>query len=519
MDGLGLLVVVSFVLLTIAIITNTCTDWTYKEGFQGSIGRENAAEKEVPSPKSASEEPKATSEVPSAAKEVPPPTSLTQTASASASSPQEPTGVSDLPSAPITGLAENNPLPYEDPAQKKGSTKMLATLKADMEAFATSELPGLKSVGSSDPSVSLPITRFNGDYQRVKDEMATIMKSPGLQPQLAIVDIQDMASNLRFLQRQYRTYAGSKMVDQPKGPISSVGLDTTEGFTNADARITVDQLRDLSTKLSVEIVRLQKSGTNDPVVKSRVNVFTSMLQFVNNIKSRIDNGTLKAADIPIKVTDYKNFLPALGTNSGGIGKLMSASGLSSLSSLFNAYDAGDISGSKMAEALFEKYADEILKGMSYNLTFSYTSPSEVAKEQAIASGWNAKNAYSSFSKQGGVSSGALVDGLLDGFSGGATGRGEFEEKIQQLSRPPSQAPTQIGKFDWKVRAEAITENIRKAGMNPDDFGCLARGAQVGRDYSWRGHTKMVCSRLATHADPGIPEQMGCPPVSWKGWRM
>ena len=483
MDGLGLLVVVSFVLLTIAIITNTCTDWTYKEGFKTA----------------------ATS---------PPPTSLTQRAS------QEPTGISDLPSAPISGLAENSPLPYQDPAQQKGSTKMLATLKADMEGFATSELPGLKSVGSSDPSVSLPITRFNGDFQRVKDEMAAIKNSPGLQPQLAVDDIQDMASNLRFLQRQYRTYAGSKMVEEPAAPLSSVGLPTTEGFTGtSDTRITVDQLKDLSTKLSVEIVRLQKSGTNDPVVKSRVNVFTSMLQFVNNIKSRIDNGTLKAADIPIKLTDYQNFLPALGTNSGGIGKLMSASGLSSLSSLFNAYDAGDISGSQIAEALFEKYADEILKGMSYNLTFSYTSPSEVAKEQAIASGWNAKNAYSSFSKQGGVSSGDLVDGLLDGFSGAATGRGEFEEKIHNLSRPPSQAPTQIGKFDWKVRAEAITENIRKAGMNPDDFGCLGRGAQVSKDYSWRGHTKMVCSRLATHADPGIPEQMGCPPVSWKGWRM
>ena len=486
MDGLGLLVVVSFVLLTIAIITNTCTDWTYKEGFQMPLAQGG-----------------------------PPPTSLTQRASASAA--QEPTGISDLPSAPIAGLAENNPLPYQDPAQQKGSKQMLATLKADMEGFAASELPGLKSVGSSDPSVSLPITRFNGDYQRVKDEVAAINGSPGLQPQLAVDDIQDMASNLRFLQRQYRTYAGSKMVDEPAVPLSSVGLDTTEGFADtSDTRITVDQLKDLSTKLSVEIARLQKSGTNDPVVKSRVNVFTSMLQFVNNIKARIDNATLKAADIPIKLTDYQNFLPALGTNSGGIGKLLSSSGLSSLSSLFNAYDAGDISGAQVAEALFEKYADEILKGMSYNLTFSYTSPSEVAKEQAIASGWNAKNAYSSFAKQGGVSSGDVMDGLLDGFSGE---RGEFEDKIQNLSRPPSQAPTQIGKFDWKVRAEAITENIRKAGMNPDDFGCLARGVQVSKDYSWRGHTKMVCSRLATHADPGIPEQMGCPPVSWKGWRM
>jgi len=495
MDGLGLLVIVSFVLLTIAIITNTCTDWTYKEGFKTAATG-------------------------------PPPTSLTQrAASAAASLAQEPTGISDLPSAPIVGLAENNPLPYQDPAQQKGSKQMLAMLKADMEGFAASELPGLKSVGSSDPSVSLPITRFNGDYQRVKDEVAAIKNSPGLQPQLAVDEIQDMASNLRFLQRQYRTYAGSKMVDEPTAPLSSVGMQTTEGFADTtDTRITVDQLKDLSTKLSVEIVRLQKSGTNDPVVKSRVNVFTSMLQFVNNIKSRIDNGTLKAADIPIKLTDYQNFLPALGTNSGGIGKLMSASGLSSLSSLFNAYDAGDISGSQVAEALFEKYADEILKGMSYNLTFSYTSPSEVAKEQAIASGWNAKNAYSSFAKQGSgtLSQGGqddVMDGLLDGFSGGATVRGEFEDKIQNLSRPPSQAPTQIGKFDWKVRAEAITENIRKAGMNPDDFGCLARGAQVSKDYSWRGHAKMVCSRLATHADPGIPEQMGCPPVSWKGWRM
>lgn len=499
MDGLGLLVVVSFVLLTIAIITNTCTDWTFKEGFQtpATAGRGG-----------------------------PPPTSLTQrAASAAASLAQEPTGISDLPSAPIVGLAENNPLPYQDPAQQKGSKQMLAMLKADMEGFAASELPGLKSVGSSDPSVSLPITRFNGDYQRVKDEVAAIKNSPGLQPQLAVDEIQDMASNLRFLQRQYRTYAGSKMVEEPAAPLSSVGLAATEGFADTtDTRITVDQLKDLSTKLSVEIVRLQKSGTNDPVVKSRVNVFTSMLQFVNNIKARIDNGTLKAADIPIKLTDYQNFLPALGTNSGGIGKLMSASGLSSLSSLFNAYDAGDISGAKMAEALFEKYADEILKGMSYNLTFSYTSPSEVAKEQAIASGWNAKNAYSSFAKQGSgtLSQGGqedLMDGLLDGFSDGATVRGEFEDKIQHLSRPASQAPTQIGKFDWKVRAEAITENIRKAGMNPDDFGCLARGAQVSKDYSWRGHAKMVCSRLATHADPGIPEQMGCPPVSWKGWRM
>jgi hypothetical protein len=55
-------------------------------------------------------------------------------------------------------------------------------------------------------------------------------------------------------------------------------------------------------------------------------------------------------------------------------------------------------------------------------------------------------------------------------------------------------------------------------MNPADYGSLDDGAHVSQGYSWRGHAKMVCSRLSTHADPGIPEQMGCPPVSWRGWR-
>jgi hypothetical protein len=227
----------------------------------------------------------------------------------------------------------------------------------------------------------------------------------------------------------------------------------------------------------------------------------------------VKNNTLAAADIPIKLKDYQNFLPALGSNSAGIAGLLSSSGNATLSSLFNSYDVGDVSGAGVAAALFETYADDLLKGLSYNVTVSYTSPNDVSKEQAISSAWNAKNAFAALSNN--------AADMTDGFSGGSSGsaRGEFEQKIHTLSRPPSNAPSTAGHFDWKTRVEAITENIRRAGMNPGDFGCLERGAQVSQDYSWRGHAKMVCSRLATNADPAIPEQMGCPPVSWKGWRM
>jgi hypothetical protein len=498
MDGLGLLVVVSFVILTIAIVTNTCTDWTYKEGFSDSSikGRGPAAKNLLTGA---------------------PPTDIRQVTGY--------TSVGELPSAPINGLADNNALPYQDPAAQKGSNQMLAMLKADMDGFSKFELPGLVSVGKSDPSVSLPISRFKGDYQRVKDELATLNNNPGLQSQLEINDIQDMAANLRFLQRQYRTYANSNMVEKPKSGLSSVGLEndgaTVEGFAASaadplEAPITSDQLNTLSQKLSVEIARLLASGATDPVIIARTSAYTKIRQTVDDIRTRIKNGTLKATDIPIKLKDYQNFLPALGSNSAGIAGLLSKTGNTTLSSLFNSYDVGDVSGAGVAAALFEKYADDLLKGLSYNVTVSYTSQNDVSKEQAISSAWNAKNAFAALSNSAAGAAGSATD-VTDGFSD--SGRGEFEQKINTLSRPPSEASTKIGKFDWKARVDAITENIRRAGMNPGDFGCMERGAQVSQDYSWRGHAKMVCSRLATNADPAIPEQMGCPPVSWKGWRM
>lgn len=495
MDGLGLLVVVSFVILTIAIVTNTCVSWSFTEGFSAASDMERRG-------------PPAKNLLTGA-----PPTDMKQVRGY--------TSVADLPSAPINGLAENNSLPYQDPASQKASNQMLSMLKADMDGFSTFELPGLVSVGKSDPSVSLPITRFKGDYQRVKDEVATLDKNPGLQSQLEINDIQDMAANLRFLQRQYRTYANSNMVEKPKAGLSSVGLaaaSAVEGFTTdpLDAPITSDQLNTLSQKLSVEIARLLASGATDPVIIARTSAYTKIRQTVDDLRARVKNNTLSVADIPIKLKDYQNFLPALGSNSAGIAGLLSSSGNATLSSLFNSYDVGDVSGAGVAAALFETYADDLLKGLSYNVTVSYTSPNDVSKEQAISSAWNAKNAFAALSNSaGGV--GAAAAHVTDGFSG--SGRGEFEQKIHTLSRPPSNAPSTAGHFDWKTRVEAITENIRRAGMNPGDFGCLERGAQVSQDYSWRGHAKMVCSRLATNADPAIPEQMGCPPVSWKGWRM
>ena len=474
--GYGLMIVIAVVSLIIVIVTNTCTDWTY-EGFIGV--------KTVDTTKAA----------------VPIPTSLTDHTLKDVTGTSS---VTDLPSAPIASLASTNSVPQTDPAMEKATLPMINELKQDMDGFYKNEYPHIKD--RSDPAINLPLTRFQGDYQRLKDELSVLKMNPGIPSQVSIQEVSDMGANLRYLQRTYRDLANVELVPTSDLPYSRVGAEKfTEGFASSDATkpITLVQLKLLQTSITAETMRLQASGSTDPIIAARVRVFTNIGNTVNDLVTKVSNGSMKETDIPITVNDYAKFLPALGDSSAGIGGLLSDNGLGALSNLFNSYDAGDASGAQVAAALFDRYAKQMGDGLSFNL--SYTSPNELAKNQALAT----------YAKAYGAS-----------ISGGsqAEPRGDFERTIRSIDafesgvRPPSNPSGNPGKFDWKARADAITENISRAGMNPADFGCLEKGAAVSPGYSWRGHAKMICSRLATNADPAIPEQMGCPPVSWKGWR-
>ena len=78
--------------------------------------------------------------------------------------------------------------------------------------------------------------------------------------------------------------------------------------------------------------------------------------------------------------------------------------------------------------------------------------------------------------------------------------------------------TDTASFGWKERATFICDQISKREMNPDDYGCMQDTTIVSDNFSYRGYAKMICSRLATNYDPGIPELCGCPPPEWPGWR-
>ena len=404
--------------------------------------------------------------------------------------------LTELPSAPYSNMPDI-PVPANDPAQAKSKFQELIAMKADMDGFKERVYPYM--IDMSDPNIQLPLMRFKADYERVKDELLVLSANPGLNIQLTENEIETIRANLRFLNRTYSTLQGSQLVP----------TNTVEGFNSGDTTpITVAELGTLNTKILVEIARLKASGTSDPIIQARINVFSKIQQSVSDLLQRIKDKRLDPAMIPIKKRDYDAFLPAIGTT-GGIGKLLSSAGMGPLSSLFNAYDTGDISGSTLQANLLDRYADSILNGLSYNVSLNYTSSNELEKEKAKAIQALAQS--------------QLETGQLE--MGQGEPRGEFEFTIQGLEvdgftntdqRSTEERPA--AKFDWKQRTQGICKAIATLGLDPTDFGCLDPGAQVGTDYSWRGNARMVCNRASTHSDPGIPEQVGCPPVSWKGWR-
>ena len=292
---------------------------------------------------------------------------------------------------------------------------------------------------------------------------------------------------------------------------------------------------------------------------------------VDSLIGRINNKTLDPTKIPIAQSDYDRFLPALGSSSAGPSGVLFNSGYSSLSSLFNAYKAGDVDGAALAETLFNTYGDTLVNGMSYNMSLSYTSPNETTKEVAKAlyrgefqntietmtSDGFTDTSKSTCNRDLAACQAACGDPNNDGYedcfsacgpafelcskisvdadSGSSVGSSimgnilanlgsKTQQKFDPISQYTSYASPDIepkftaAGFNWKDKCKQLYDALKMMKLDPGDFGCLAPGTQVSPDYSWRGNAKMICTRAATHSDPGLPEQIGCPPVNWPGWR-
>lgn len=407
-------------------------------------------------------------------------------------------------------IARINTLPYRDPTLESAPYGRIAELQESLKGFFAFEAKGLEAM--SDPQVQLPLTTARGDLQRLTDEIAVLKRNPGINSSLTQGQVDDIQANLAYLQRYYRMSVNAA---------SNSTLE--EGFTNqvdTNDRLTLEEVKEVKSRIVAEIVRLSSSGTTDPVTNARINTLTQINNDVDNIIMEVETGKRPKAEIPIMRKDRDAFLPLMSNISAPLPKLLDEASLPvSLANVFPAYKNGDKTGADAAQLLFQNYGEKLFNGLSWNVGLKFTSPNELSLAQA-AGAEKSENplfmtaGYGLTGKNNDVSPDAKITAFPRGEMEAAVGGKESNK----LEIRPSYDVGKTAKYDWKEKAASICDSIRKHGLNPNDFGCMDPSKQVSPDYSWRGNARMVCTRLLTTPDPGLPETCGCPPLNWPGWR-
>jgi hypothetical protein len=326
-----------------------------------------------------------------------------------------------------------------------------------------------------------------------------------------------------------------------------MGSGSASGSRGSSKRsdVTLKDLQDLSLRINIEIIRLTNSGAADSFVdmnlQSRVNVLNQIKKTIDDMITKIQNGSMKIEDVPFMKADVDTFLPAMKNMNTPLPNLIKETGVSSyLNSLFPMFGAGDVSGANLAKKFFSDYSDTIFNNLSWDLSLHYVGQAE----QTVANNYaNAARDLKFASEDSGI------PGTLEkGISGAPAHsyRGAMASVVQSITGVPTTAggasvhpgasrhpgasahhgasqhaggSNSPATFDWKERSKQICQQINARGFKPYDFGCLEDPDNMRHEsFSWRGYTKMVCNRLSTIYDPSVPFLCGCPPPTWPGWR-
>ena len=488
-----------------------------------------------------------------------------------------PMAVKSLGAAP-GAIASYNSLPYQDPSLEKAKYQLILNLETTLNGFLTNEAPDMEEM--SDPSIQLPLNVARSDLERLRNEILVLKRNPGIESTLTQEDVDEIQANLAYLQKKWRLSiyneteiegfqdasgspvtdnsgsimidnSGSIMIDNSGSTVSGGSIlqnvfntvfgtpTASNALTTTSTNASLSDLNNLITRITTAIASLTMSGTTDPVVLARVNSLQQIKSKVQAIINEVNSGARAEADIPITKDAYNNFLKVITNTNSPLPQIFGSN--VSISDLFPAYSAGDVSGAQMSQYLFNKYADILFKGLSWNVDIGLTYHSEAEQNIANTIASNLKNnntnmnvnTYdtnnSSNMMMGGnafpFQTSLLSNSILNPASFTQTNTSnDFSQLNNQYfnsnvsSNTTGSNPTHPQRFDWHERANFICDSIQNRGLNPGDFGCLKASDYVSDDFSWRGYAKMICSRLGTSYDTGLPEVCGCPPLTWSGWR-
>jgi hypothetical protein len=466
----------------------------------------------------------------------------------------EPTNA--LPSAPFRETGDDRPLPPNDPANTR--TKLIRIRRAyeDMTGFFNNEAQVVE--GTSDPAIQQPLTLAKSDLKRLQEELALLDRNPGLEPTLTEKDMLEINSNLRYLQRESRLrdingvnpFAKSDLEgftnpEEEEGKLASANIEGFFGFSNipgkpipitrptprklerppAGGRATVKDLVQFNTRVWAEMQRLSASGSTNPVARGRVVQLEKIRSDITNILGKVKRKEMREIDIPIMISDIRRAYPILGDMTRPLPQLLAKTGLPP--ELQNLLPPGVKPSGSQTEKLILKYVEQILNNteVSFNFGVHYMPPNfrkdnlagtTRIPASARASKGQVADAYSGLT--------AFADARYHNPkdpSATPTASAVVYPAREASTTPDRMArqSTKPGHLDWEKKTKEICEAVRARGLKPRDFACPAEGAKFSPGYGWRGHAKMVCSRLQTAPESGTPQLVGCPPDNWVGWNL
>ena len=132
----------------------------------------------------------------------------------------------ELPVAGYQQIGAMSPLPYQDTTLIKANRHQLISLLEMVKGFLAFEAQELSE--KSDPSIQLPLQTARSDFQVLQREVEVQNRNPGIQSTITMTNLNEMSSNLAYLQQQVRLMGSAGSL---QGPINQF----TEGFMNEES--------------------------------------------------------------------------------------------------------------------------------------------------------------------------------------------------------------------------------------------------------------------------------------------
>ena len=310
-------------------------------------------------------------------------------------------------------------------------------------------------------------------------------------------------------------------------------------------------LQNLIEAVKMISANLKSLNTSDPTVMARISNIDSLTQDLQDMNTKIQQGSMDPSTIPIKVGDARNFLnqstvvqaqlPALISMPGSSGALSAAS-VAPTTNTPNAanllqmaqYLQGTISvnfdGSMYAREQMAKRIDNIInllktKQISSTDAQNILQALSSIQDQSSPGGYdNLNNSVftSSWQPTGGMPTSPKPGYVPDskqlaqaGYDGGQAVRpGSSSDSSSYLKRASAaysayNATDTAGGPDYKSMLTNLCTQVSKSGLDMGDIGCT-NVQNVSPDYGYKGTYLMVCNRLKDTWGGNYPQMFGCP---------